>query len=270
MLRLTHPKPQDVMVIRKINPSITTLSVPFYRAGLIGIGGRATLVRLENGKLAVFSPVALTEDVKQTIKSMGELKYIAALDYEHHIHIGEWYKAYPGATVIGVEGLPEKRAKSKVESVPFSVVFTQANRKTQKVDEHFDREFNYEYMHCHVNKELVMLHKPTKTLIQADLLFNLPATEQFRKVSANNGILTKIFNFINSTTGTALAQKRFHWYAISLGHRPDWSECLKAIQKWDFDTIIPCHGDVIETNGKAVFERVFEWFLDGSKLGKSV
>jgi hypothetical protein len=39
-------------------------------------------VRLESGAVAVFSPVALTEDVKQKVSEMGEVKYIAALDAE--------------------------------------------------------------------------------------------------------------------------------------------------------------------------------------------
>jgi hypothetical protein len=40
------------------------------------------VVRLQSGALAVFSPVALTDDVKQKVAEMGEVKYITALDIE--------------------------------------------------------------------------------------------------------------------------------------------------------------------------------------------
>lgn len=70
------------MVIRKISDEITTLSVPFARFGRIKVGGRGTLVRLRDGSVAVFSPVALTPKVKETVAQMGELKYIAAPDME--------------------------------------------------------------------------------------------------------------------------------------------------------------------------------------------
>ena len=40
------------------------------------------LVRLSSGDLAVFSPVALTPEVKATVKELGEVKYIAATDLE--------------------------------------------------------------------------------------------------------------------------------------------------------------------------------------------
>jgi hypothetical protein len=39
-------------------------------------------VRLPSGSVAVFSPVALTPKVKETVASMGELKYIIAPDME--------------------------------------------------------------------------------------------------------------------------------------------------------------------------------------------
>lgn len=40
------------------------------------------IVRLQNGSVAVFSPTALTPEVKETVKSLGTVKYIAALDME--------------------------------------------------------------------------------------------------------------------------------------------------------------------------------------------
>jgi len=39
-------------------------------------------VRLQSGALAVFSPVALTDDVKAKLATMGEVKYITASDIE--------------------------------------------------------------------------------------------------------------------------------------------------------------------------------------------
>jgi hypothetical protein len=37
---------------------------------------------MQNGWLAVFSPVALTDEVKQKVADMGEVRYITALDIE--------------------------------------------------------------------------------------------------------------------------------------------------------------------------------------------
>lgn len=265
--KLVPSNPAKVMVIRDVVPKvITTLSVPFLRFGRIKIGGRGTIVRLQSGALAVFSPVALTDDVKRKVAELGEVKYIAALDAEHHIFLGPWHQEYPNAQVLGPETLPEKRAKQKNENVPFAFVFSKAKPITT-ISPEFDAEFDWEYVPAHMNKELIFHHKPTKSLITADLMFNLPATEQYSKtgIDPTSGILTKIFGALQSTKGTAIWQQRTIWYGTSASDRPGFAKSIARMNKWDFQRIIPCHGDVIESEGKGIFEKVFKWHLDLAK-----
>ena len=103
----------------------------------------------------------------------NEVGYIAALDYEHHIFITDWAKAYPSAKLLGVEGLPEKREKDQATAGnKFHHVWTQKNKADLKVDPEFDGEFDYEYVGSHANKELVFLHKRDKTLIEAEYVYS--------------------------------------------------------------------------------------------------
>jgi hypothetical protein len=37
---------------------------------------------------------------------------------------------------------------------------------------------------------------------------------------------------------------------------------LKVVSGFDFDRLIPCHGEVIETGAKAIFDNNFEWYLE--------
>ena len=223
-------------------------------------------VRLQSGALAVFSPVALTPDVRATLQSLGNnVQYLTALDFEHHIFISEWAKAFPKAQLLGPDGLPEKREKSQeTAGTKFQHIWTQKNKADLSVGPEFDREFDYEYVGSHGNKELVFFHKPERTLIEADLMFNLPATEQYSKTreGATTGILTKLFIGLMSAEGTATWQKRFLWYAASSPDRPDFNRSIRKIDSWDFQRIIPCHGDVIESGAKGIFKKVFNWHLD--------
>jgi len=129
------------------------------------------------------------------------------------------------------------------------------------IDADFDREFEYEYVPAHNNKEIVFNHKPTRTLIEADLLFNYPSTEQYSKSgeSATSGILTKIFGAVTNTKSNW--QKRLIWHGIAKD-RADFAKSMERINKWDFERIIPCHGNVIETGGKGIFQNIMEWHLD--------
>lgn len=267
--KLIPSDPSKVMVIRQVTPNITTCSAPFLRFGRLKIGGRGTIVRLQSGALAVFSPTALTPEVRSTVEKMGNnVGYIAALDFEHHIFVGEWAKAFPAAKLLGVDGLPEKREKSpETAGNKFQHVWTQKNKNDMKIDPEFDREFDYEYVGSHTNKELVFCHKPDRTLIEADMMFNLPAHEQFSRTGDDptSGVLTKLFIGLQNTAGAATWQKRFVWYVASSGDRKGFNQSAAKIASWDFDRIIPCHGDVIETGGKGVFQKVFEWHLNAHK-----
>ncbi|KFY62669.1 hypothetical protein V496_04449 [Pseudogymnoascus sp. VKM F-4515 (FW-2607)] len=230
--KLIPSNPSAVMVIRDITPNITTLSAPFSRFGLFRIGGRGTIVRLTSGALSVFSPTALTPEVRAKLQEKGDnLKYIIAPDIEHHIFVSEWARAYPSAQVIGVEGLPEKRAaaaKDASEVVPFATVFTEKLKGQVRISEEFDRDFEYEYVPEHMNKELVFLYKPDRTLIVADYLFNLPATEQYSRTGepANKGIMTRLFGALMSTHGRAMGQKRFLWYSAKIPKAMVGGNCI--------------------------------------------
>lgn len=264
--KLIPADPSKVMVIRQITPSITICSAPFARFGRLKIGGRGTIVRLQSGALAVFSPVALTPEVRSTVEALGnDVRYLSALDYEHHIFLSDWAAAYPGAKLLGVEGLAEKRAKSSNHKAgtDFAHTWTAQNKTDLKVDPDFDAEFEVEYVHSHANKELVFYHKPDRTLIEADLMFNLPANEQYSRSGEDprGGVLTRLFIGMQNTVGTALWQKRFLWYVASAGDRDGFARSVKRIDGWRFERIVPCHGDVIETGAKDIYRKVMQWHL---------
>lgn len=212
--------------------------------------------------------MALTPEVKAALEGLGNnVGYLIALDKEHHIFLSDWHKAYPSAHVIGPEGLPEKRAANKAITykVPFTTIFTAKNKGKTTISEEFDRDFEYEYVGSHPSKELVFFYKPDKTLIEADFMFNLPATEQYSRTGepANKGFLTNLFIGLNNTAGTVTWQRRFRWYLLSANNREGYNTATKRIDKWDFIRIIPCHGDVIEVGAKETFRKVFDWQLHG-------
>ncbi|KAJ5463036.1 hypothetical protein N7475_007980 [Penicillium sp. IBT 31633x] len=266
MPQLFPTNPSATMVIRHVTPDIVTMSLPFSRFGKLQFGGRGTLVKLSTGSLAVFSPVTLTPEVRETIESLGgNVKYITAPDLEHHLHLTPWKKAFPQAEILAPEGLHEKRQSNpEYQNTPFSHIFKQDDKLPRSISKEFDTDFESEYVYGHGSRELVFLHKPSRTLIEADLLFNLPAKEQYSKSSEGSGtnFLTKLILPLTSTKPPATWQRRFAWYILSSKDRTAFNESMKRIDQWDFDRLIPCHGDTIETGAKSIFRDVMAWHLD--------
>lgn len=201
----------------------------------------------------------------------GDVQYIVALDYEHHIFLSEWAKEFPKAKLVGPEGLPEKRAGQddpRIGNEEFAVVFTKDTKRNIRIDPAFDADFQYEYVDGHANLEIVFLYKPDRVVIEADLLFNLPPTEQYSKVSKvetlNGGFLGKFFAGVLDPHSDTKWMKRFNWYVLGKD-RGSFNDSMRVIDTWDFITLIPCHGDVIERDAKELFRKAFEWHLMGHK-----
>lgn len=238
----------------------------------INLVANLVLVKLTSGNLAIFSPVALTQSTREKISEMGgDVQYIVALDIEHHLFISEWAQAFPNAKIIGPEGLQEKRDKQVDERVGkerLSVIFTKDNKGAMKIDDQFDTDFDYEYVDGHGNLELVFCYKPDSVLIEADLLFNLPAIEQYSRVPESErpspSFMDKLFTGIQSTEGDVKWMQRFNWYLLAKD-RPSYNKSIKVISSWDFTTIIPCHGETMEGNGKEIFHKVFDRHIKSVK-----
>ncbi|KAL2842530.1 hypothetical protein BJY01DRAFT_249016 [Aspergillus pseudoustus] len=258
--------PDEVMVIRNVTPDIVTLSLPFSPFGGIKFGGRGTLVRLATGSIAVFSPVPLTSRVHEAVANLGgQIKYIAALNIEHHLNLTQWKTAFPGAEIIAPEGLWEKRQSvEEFKDTPFTHIFRADDDGAPGISEEFYGEFAVEYVPSHQSKELVFLHKPSKTVIEADLVLNLPATEQYSRTgeSATSGLLNKLLKPLASTEMSAFWQKKFVWHVSAMSDRKGFGTSMQRILAWEFDRIIPCHGDVIEHNARQVFLTVMAPFIN--------
>ncbi|KAI1662406.1 hypothetical protein F4813DRAFT_344431 [Daldinia decipiens] len=273
--KLVPSKPSEVAVIRNITPNIVTVSVPFARFGIFRVGGRGTIIRLTSGTLAVYSPTALTPEAQAKVVELGgRVGYIIAGDIEHHIFLSEWARAYPNAKLLGPKGLQEKREKvqddPRIGHEPFAFTWDASNRRDAAgVSDEFAADFEVEFVDAHPNKEVVLFYKPDRALIQADLLFNLPAIEQYSRVpeaeKSSHGLLNRTFQALNSTAGEAKGLKRFLWYAVSRADRAGFNESVRRIAAWDPEIIVPCHGETVEKDGGELFRKVFDWHLQGHK-----
>lgn len=91
-----------------------------------------------------------------------------------------------------------------------------------------------------LTQDIVWIHTPSKTLIEADALFNLPCSNQ------KSGILAWLFpNFLLSQMSPDTGFHRSTVKAFSKGNPAAFRESAKQIDSVDFQRLIPCHGEVI-------------------------
>ncbi|KAI0320486.1 hypothetical protein OF83DRAFT_1162377 [Amylostereum chailletii] len=238
-----------------VTNGIWTFSRPFTRVGFLYIGGRSTAIKLSDGGVWVLASTPLDEPTKKTIDNMGPVKYIIAADRVHYLYVAQFHKAYPEAKVLGVEPLLAKEEQ-------LGLKFSNCNPGAPHPDL-FCTQFltcTYSYFSGFHNKDVAFLHKPSRTLIQADLLFNFPATEQYSQSAwpFNRGLaFLGLFGAI--TPFSSLHQKM----AINMGRdKIAMRRDAKTVAEWDFDRIIPCHGDVIEKDGNKAWRAAYKAYLE--------
>ncbi|KAJ9121420.1 hypothetical protein QFC24_004758 [Naganishia onofrii] len=237
-------------VIRKLSDAITIFSIPFARMGL-PIGNRSTGIKLKNNEVFVLVSSPPDEPTKKTLDGMGRVAYLLTPDYEHSMNITAFHEAYPTAKCIGPEGIDSKQS-----SVPWAGILG-AGGETKTYG--FEDEIKLHYFPGHMNKEIAVLHIPSKTLLCADLVFNLPPTEGYKKTDQSGEAIWPVNKLQESLQPGTSA----HSVVSSLTGKDKeaMTRDAKVVAAWDFDRIIPCHGDVIESTGKEKWLSTFEQFL---------
>jgi len=169
-------------------------------------------------------------------------------DVLHYMYLAEYKAAYPEAKVIGVKDLVPKM---KAKGLDFDGAYG-ADPEGTKYG--FEDEIDACYFSGFENKDVAWLHKPSKTVIEADLLFNLPGTEQYSrsKTSPKVPLLGGIDPF-----GTA---HKHLVYALGKDKKAMIRDA-KTVAGWDFERLIPCHGDVIEGRGKEAWVAAYSKYL---------
>jgi Domain of unknown function (DUF4336) len=205
----------------------------------IDVGGRMNVIRLPSGGLMIHSPVSLTEGLKEGLARLGEVKYVAAPNRFHHIHIGDYVRAYPDAMFLAAPGLPEKR-----RDIPFSgLLGGDAPHDWEGVIEHFV------FGGMPLLNEAVFFHKPSHTLILTDLLFNF---------SEDLTVGQKVFTALEGGRERPSVSRLMRYFLIK-----DKAAVRRSADKvlgWGFDLILLAHKDIIEKGGREAFRLAYEGF----------
>lgn len=210
------------------------------RYGGINLFSRMTLVRLQDGKLWVHSPCQLNAELKCDIDKLGEVAYIIAPGTFHHLFVSEFQNHYSDAETFICPGLEKKR-----QDLHFDWIL--GNRPDPRWNSEFEQ---VAIQGARIISEVAFVHKGSKTLILVDLLENIGDN-----YTHDAGLLLKfwwkaVFHMWNNP-------KAAPEYQIGWGRKEIVKKGMEKILSWDFDRIIIAHGNIIESNAKAVLTKAW-------------
>jgi hypothetical protein len=192
------------------------------------IGCRMTAVRLVDGGLLLHSPVPLDAELRTALDKIGSVRAIVAPSRAHHLFVGEYITAYPGAKLHGAPRLPEKRKDLGFDSI----LGEEADADWRgQIDQHL-------FGGAPLLNELVFFHRATGTVIFTDLVFNIAAADASK---------ARVFNWASGAAGHFGPHRLIRW---TIRDRKAARESVRRILEWNFDRVVVTHGDVLESGGR--------------------
>jgi len=198
---------------------------------------RMVIVRLQRGGLCIYSPGPFDDETAAEVESLGPVEYVVAPNRYHHLHLPAAVERFPDADVLGVPGVEAKRP-----DVTFTATLGPAapwGDELLPIPIHGMPGFN----------EVAFHHRPSGTLIVADLLFNL---------QHEMGFLASLYTRLTGVRGR-VAQSWLLRTAIR-DRAACAASCLRLLSM-PFDRFVPLHGEVVETGAKPQVKAALAWIF---------
>ncbi len=203
---------------------------------------RMAVIRLTNSDLVLWSPTALTDDLRAEVERLGAVRYLIPPNALHHTWLGDWQRVYPDATVYAPPGLREKR-----RDIRFDADFGDGPVAT------WAEEIDHAIMWGNrITTEVVFFHRQSGTAIFTDLIQQFPRGwfSGWRALVARLDLMTE---------AEPMVPRKFR---VAFTDRPAARDPLRRILAWPTKKVIIAHGPPITDDGQAFLRRTFRWLAD--------
>jgi hypothetical protein len=215
-------------MLKVVAENIWEVDHPFSIAG-VKMGHRMTVIRRSDGSLLVHSPVKWDPTLGYELTALGPVKHVIAPSIMHDLHLEDWMTEYGQAETWCAPGLQIKRELSN-ESQPW------LPEVRHRVLDGIPRM-----------NESMFLHVPSRTLIVADLVFN---------IGPDLPLYSKIFWKLNGAFDRLTPTRMFK---SMVKNRAAFKDSLEEVLAWDFDRLIVGHGRNVNSGARDALYAAFLW-----------
>ena len=222
-------------MLNRVHDNLWEVERPLKAPGL-HVGHRMTVARLASGEVWIHSPVEFEESLANALAQLGPPTHFVAPSTYHDLHWPEWFRRFPKATFHCAPGVKEEHPE-----LPFQRTLSATT------PEPWESELpKFLVGGMPRLNEFVFLHRASRSLIVADLVFNFDVRRQ--------NVFGKLFLMLNGIYGRVGCSRIFRRF---IKDRAAFKKSVGEIVNLDFERLIPGHGAMIEKNGKNGFWDAF-------------
>jgi hypothetical protein len=189
------------------------------------------VLETEDARSLLWSPLSMDAALADSVAKVGEPFAALAPNAFHHLYLGGAKEHFKNAELWAAPGVAEKQPSLTLRTL-------EAPTGTPRAQELAPGILGFVMPGMPKINEVVLLHRPSRTLVLVDLIFNVHNYDSF------------MMGFVLGLFGT---RKRFAESRLTKFMTKDRSAARAAkdeVLSWDFDRVIMAHGDVVESGGK--------------------
>jgi hypothetical protein len=191
--------------------------------------------------LWVWSPVALTQDIRDAVDALGPVRHLVAPNSLHHSFLSEWAAAYPGARVYAAPGLTEEVAGTEIHST----ISDEAETAWAGAVDHVVVRGN------NITTEVVFFHRDSTTVLVTDLVQQIPQGwyRGWRAVVARLDLMT---------APVPSVPRKFR---MATRDKDTARDGIRRVLEWPSERLVMAHGAPIPSGGKKALRQAFDWLM---------
>ena len=233
--------PELLSPLREHAPGLWTLEFALVFGGGLPLPTRTTVVRRESGGCIVISPPPLgIAGIERELASLGPISDVIAPSSFHYLFATAFAERHPDARFWVAPGL-----RARVPDLP--------ERARELVDRPAALADELDLIVFGPTRgvsEVAIFHTPTRTLVLTDLAFG-----PIRHASRARAFAWRLFGLPDAFGTSRSGRLAF------LGDRETAQRALRAISAWPFERVLVAHGEPVEDDAHAAFERAFSSWL---------
>ncbi|GAB3019576.1 DUF4336 domain-containing protein [Natronobiforma cellulositropha] len=223
--------------LRQRGPNLWTYEEPLRFLG-VEIGRIMTVVRLSSGGLFVHSPAELTPQLHAALERLGAVRFVVPASKLHgHLYMEQYRAAWPDVELFAAPGLDGRRTDLTFDGL---LGDTPDPRWATDIDQ-------VAIMGNRLLTELAFVHRPSRTLLLGDIGYHIgPGSPLRTRLYAR---LVGVYRRIGPPID----------YRLTVTNEATLRRSMHEVLAWEFDRVVPGHGDVLETGGKRAVLEGFGW-----------
>lgn len=200
---------------------------------------RMAVVRLSDGTVWIWSPIALNEDLAREVQAIGPVRHIVSPNKIHDLFLREWANRWRDARLYAPPGLERKRPDLR-----FFAALDDGSCTPWAAD--IDQVV---FRGSLVMDEVAFFHRASRTAIIGDLIQRFPEST----MSGWKGTVMRLDGLVGEHGSTPR-----EWRA-SFIKRGRTRAARKVVLRWNADQLLIAHGDCVHTAAAGIIAAALSW-----------